>query len=153
MKSTKQFLLFLLLAGCMLLAFVVTDETAFMPNRVVEANDSTFTSLVVASPVPVVVDLVERGCQTQECAEHIREFDRLAGEYRGKLRFLRVFVEDSPGTASLIATGSLPAVVVVQSTPAGTLELLAAESGHPTLPQLRSEVNKAIQAMAAKQRK
>lgn len=152
MKSAKQFLLFLLLTGVLLLPFLLTDETAFTPNRVVEVNDSNFKSLVVANSVPVVVDIVERSCRTQECAEHMKEFDRLAGEFRGRLRFVRLYADESPRAASLIATQSVPSVVVIQSTSVGTLEMLAVIGEHPTLPQLRSEMNKALQAVSSKPR-
>ena len=75
-----------------------------------EVGAAQFESEVLSSPVPVIVDFWAPWCKPCEKIEpHLRA---LAAESDGRVRLVRVNVDDEPGIASRFGVLSLPTVVL-----------------------------------------
>jgi len=75
-----------------------------------EVTDATFEREVVGSEIPVVVDFWAPWCKPCRAIEPILE--ALAAEHEGRIRFVRVNVDDNPERASRYGVLSLPTVLV-----------------------------------------
>jgi thioredoxin 1 len=79
------------------------------PN-VLEINDLNFESEVVKSPLPFLLDFSAVWCGPCKVLTPIVE--RLADEYKGKVRVGKLDIDDSPGVASKFGIRGVPTVLV-----------------------------------------
>src|SRR3989475_12547720 len=77
-----------------------------MAGATVEVTEQTFDSEVLKSPIPVLVDFWATWCGPCKMIAPIVE--DLAGEYAGKLKVLKLDVDENGGTAANFNGMSLP---------------------------------------------
>ena len=75
-----------------------------------EVTDATFADEVLASPIPVIVDFWAPWCRPCEAIEpHLRT---LAAEWEGRVRLVRVNVDENLAVSGRYRVLSLPTVVL-----------------------------------------
>ena len=74
-------------------------------------SHSTFSQEVLQSPVPVIVDFYADWCGP--CRMLAPTLERLATEFAGRAKVVKVNVDREPGLASQFQVSSLPTLVVV----------------------------------------
>ncbi len=78
-----------------------------------EVTSATFADDVLASPVAVIVDFWAPWCKPCEAIEP--HLDALAAEWDGRVRLVRVNVDEEAGLASRYGVLSLPTVILFTS--------------------------------------
>lgn len=78
----------------------------------VELTDANFQTEALESDVPVIVDFWAPWCGPCKMLTPILE--ELAGEYKGKAKFAKVNVDDSPKVASQYGIISIPTVLFIK---------------------------------------
>ena len=76
------------------------------------ADDNSFEDLVLKSGQPVLVDFWAPWCGPCRALAHV--LDEIAGEYDGRLRVVKVNVDESPGIARRYRVMSIPTIMLVQ---------------------------------------
>ena len=79
-------------------------------GKAVEVTDSTFEQEVLQSAQPVLVDFWAVWCGPCKAIAPIVE--ELAGEYEGKLKVMKLDVDDNPRTATAYGVQSIPTLLV-----------------------------------------
>lgn len=75
-------------------------------------TDQTFEQAVLQASLPVVVDFWASWCPPCRMAAPVVE--ALAGEYAGKIQFVKLNVDENPGTAVKYSVRSIPTFIVFQ---------------------------------------
>ena len=106
-------------------------------STVTHVNQQQFESEVLHSDLPVVVDFYATWCPP--CRALSPVLDRLAEEFTGQIKFVKVNSDEEPVLASQFNVTGLPTVVLIENgTPVGQF------SGLPQEEALRSELKKWI---------
>lgn len=84
---------------------------------IVNATDASFETDVLQSESPVLVDYWAPWCGPCKMVAPI--LDEIAGEYEGKLRIVKVNVDDNPGTAQKYGVRGIPTLSLFKG---GSLE-------------------------------
>ncbi len=82
-------------------------------GNVIEINDSTFESEVVNSSIPVLVDFWATWCGP--CRKLGPVVDEISEAYDGKVKFVKVNVEQSIETAKKYSISGLPSLLVFKN--------------------------------------
>lgn len=82
-------------------------------GNVLELNDSTFEAEVVNSEIPVLVDFWATWCGP--CRKLGPVVDEIAEAYDGKVKFVKVNVEESLETAKKYSVSGLPSLLVFKN--------------------------------------
>jgi thioredoxin 1 len=82
-------------------------------GNVLELNDSTFETEVVNASVPVLVDFWATWCGP--CRKLGPVVDEIAETYEGKVKFVKVNVEESLETAKKYSISGLPSLLVFKN--------------------------------------
>ena len=82
-------------------------------GNVLELNDSTFETEVVNSSIPVLVDFWATWCGP--CRKLGPVVDEIAESYEGKVKFVKVNVEESLETAKKYSISGLPSLLVFKN--------------------------------------
>ena len=82
-------------------------------GNVLELNDSTFETEVVNSSIPVLVDFWATWCGP--CRKLGPVVDEIAEAYEGKVKFVKVNVEESLETAKKYSISGLPSLLVFKN--------------------------------------
>jgi thioredoxin 1 len=77
-----------------------------------EVSDGTFDSEVLSSDTPVLIDFWAPWCAPCRAIAPIVE--ELAGEYAGKLKVLKMNVDDNPQTPSRYGVRGIPNLILFQ---------------------------------------
>ena len=82
-------------------------------GNVIEINDSAFESEVVNSSTPVLVDFWATWCGP--CRKLGPVIDEIAENYEGKVKFVKVNVEESIETAKKYSISGLPSLLIFKN--------------------------------------
>lgn len=79
---------------------------------IVDADDTTFTQVTESTRVPVVVDLWAPWCGP--CRMVGPALERLAGELAGRVKLVKVNVDNAPRTQSRFGVRGIPTLVLLR---------------------------------------
>ena len=80
-----------------------------MSEVVSETTDAKFDADVLHSDLPVLLDLWAPWCQP--CLALAPQLEALARQYAGKLRVVKLNIDDHPETSRLFAVRSIPTLI------------------------------------------
>jgi|LNFM01.1.fsa_nt_gb thioredoxin 1 len=83
-----------------------------MAQGIQTVGDQNFDAEVVSSDLPVLVDFSAVWCGPCKALEPIVK--EVAGEYAGKLKVVKVDIDESPGVATRFGIRGVPTVIVVK---------------------------------------
>ena len=109
-----------------------------MSSKAATVTDATFSDDVLKSSIPVVVDFWAEWCGPCKALAPI--VDELAEAYAGKIRFVKVDVDENPDTAARYAVRSIPSLMFFQR---GALR----EQIIGIIPNMRREVTTRLDSM------
>lgn len=78
--------------------------------KALEVSDGTFEQEVLRSPVPVLVDFWAVWCGP--CKAIAPVVEELAGEYEGRMKVMKLDVDDNPQTATTYGVQSIPTLLL-----------------------------------------
>ncbi len=81
-----------------------------MGENIINVTDSTFESLVLKSDMPALVDFWASWCAP--CRAIAPIVDEMAQEYTGKLRVVKVNVDDNPATPGKYGVRGIPTLIL-----------------------------------------
>ena len=79
-------------------------------GNVVEVSDATFEQEVIKSAVPVLIDFWAPWCGP--CKAIAPVVEQVAGEYNGRLKVLKMNVDDNPGTPTKYGVRGIPNLIL-----------------------------------------
>lgn len=107
------------------------------PRRPVEVTDATFSTEVLNSSLPVLVDLWAPWCGP--CRMIAPVVEKLAGEYAGRLKVAKLNVDDNPRTAGNYQVQGIPTLLIFRGG-----QVVDRIVGAAPEPMLRSRVEAAL---------
>ena len=81
-------------------------------GAVKEIQDADYDAEVVQAPTPVVLDFSGAWCQPCKQLEPI--LDQLAGAYAGKVKFVKMMIEDNEATPMQFGVSAVPTLVFLK---------------------------------------
>ncbi|MCJ7643251.1 MAG: thioredoxin [Candidatus Aminicenantes bacterium] len=81
-----------------------------MSEEIVQGSDATFEQEVLKSEVPVLVDFWAPWCMP--CRMIAPAVEEIAKEHAGKLKMVKVNVDDNPKTSQLYGILSIPTLIL-----------------------------------------
>jgi len=106
---------------------------------IVDAGDDDFAAVAEAASVPVLVDLWAPWCGP--CRMVSPALAQLATELAGKIKLVKVNVDNSPRLQQRFSVQSIPTLLLLRNG-----QVAARQVGAAPVPQLRSWVQQALQA-------
>jgi thioredoxin 1 len=108
-----------------------------MAGNLLEINTDNFKSEVLNSNVPVVVDFWAQWCMP--CRMITPIVDELSGDYKGKIKFVKVNVDDNPRLATDMQVLSIPVLIIFKN----GKEIKRIQGANPK-PYIEKEIEKAL---------
>ena len=84
-----------------------------MAENISAVSDATFESEVLKSPVPVLIDFWAPWCGPCKAIAPI--VDELAGEYAGKLKIVKMNVDENPRTPAQYGVRGIPNLILFKN--------------------------------------
>ncbi|MGC9034417.1 MAG: thioredoxin [Verrucomicrobiia bacterium] len=107
-------------------------------KKVKEINSTEFVKEVLNSDVPVVVDFYTPWCGP--CKMLAPVLERVAGEYDGKVKFVKVNVDDAPALAATYNISGVPTIILFKDGRIADISVGFVSEG-----MLRSTINRVIE--------
>ena len=104
---------------------------------VADADDATFSEVAESSSVPVLVDLWAPWCGP--CRTVSPTLERLAREYAGRVKLVKVDVDQAPALARRFGVQGIPTLLVLRGD-----RVVARQTGAPPEPALRAWLEGAL---------
>lgn len=82
-----------------------------MTSKVIEATEGTFESVVMSSPVPVLVDFWAPWCRP--CRAVTPAMEEIAEKHSAWMRVVKINLDHNPGLATRFAIRAIPTVLLV----------------------------------------
>ncbi|OXR41106.1 Thioredoxin [Nocardia cerradoensis] len=111
---------------------------------IASAGDDDFAEVAERSSVPALVDLWATWCGP--CRMVSPALEQLARERAGRIKLVKVDVDAAPRTAERFTVRAVPTLLVMDRG-----EVLARQAGAAPVPQLRTWLDQALSAHAAKE--
>ncbi len=105
-----------------------------MSHTIQHINADEFQSVVLDSPIPVIIDFYSDDCAPCEVLAPI--FEKMAGKYDGKIKFIKMFRQDNREFAKSINVTGSPTVLFYQN----GKEVGSRLSGFMNKPQVRHAI-------------
>jgi thioredoxin 2 len=105
------------------------------------AGDDDFADVVEQAALPVIVDFWAPWCAP--CRMVSPALERLARDLAGRVKFVRVNVDDAPGLADRFAIMAVPTLLVMSNG-----RVVARQAGTATAPALRIWVDQALEKVS-----
>ncbi|MEW6301231.1 MAG: thioredoxin [Thermodesulfobacteriota bacterium] len=84
-----------------------------MAGNIVEVSDATFASEVLQAPTPVLIDFWAPWCGP--CRAIAPLVEEIANEYAGKLKVVKMNVDDNPRTPAQYGVRGIPNLIVFKN--------------------------------------
>ena len=84
-----------------------------MAENISQVSDDSFDSEVLKSPVPVLIDFWAPWCGP--CRAIAPMVEELAGEYTGKLKIVKMNVDDNPRTPARYGVRGIPNLILFKN--------------------------------------
>jgi thioredoxin len=81
-------------------------------DKIVHVTDASFDQEVLKSPTPVLIDFWAPWCAP--CRAIAPIIDDLAGEYSGRLKVVKMNVDDNPQTPGRYGVRGIPNLVIIK---------------------------------------
>lgn len=129
MLTGKQYMLVLAIMAVVLLPLSSLVENYHSDVDVKTVGKQDLTSELAHPQTPIYVEVLSRNRRSLECTENHKVVAELASEYRGKIKFLRVFVEDVPDAESILGVHGTPSGVLVAPVSPANMQSMGAGEG------------------------
>jgi thioredoxin 2 len=108
-----------------------------------DADDATFVDVVERSSLPVLLDLWAPWCGP--CRVVSPMLEQLAVERAGRLKLVKVNVDDAPGVGARFSAQSIPTLLVLRGE-----EVVARQVGAAPIDRLRTWLDSALETSEAR---
>jgi thioredoxin 2 len=108
---------------------------------ITDADDSTFRDIAEAAKIPVIVDLWAPWCGP--CRMVSPALEQLAGELAGRVKLVKVNVDDSPQVSQRFGAQAIPTLLLLRDG-----QVAARQTGAAPLAVLRTWAEKALAGSA-----
>lgn len=112
---------------------------------IAEAGDTDFADVVEKASVPVLVDLWASWCGP--CRRVSPALEQLAGERAGRLKLVKIDVDEAPGISQRFTVQAVPTLLILERG-----QVLARQSGAAPVAALRSWLDQALSDSTAEAR-
>jgi thioredoxin 1 len=88
------------------------EENSMANDKIVNVTDATFDQEVLKSPEPVLIDFWAPWCGP--CRAIAPIVDDLANEYAGRLKVVKINVDDNPQTPARYGVRGIPNLLIIK---------------------------------------
>lgn len=120
MNSNRN-LIIIAIVGLVLAASAIIFLKPGSNSQVVEVTSANFETEVVDSKTPVVIDFKAEWCQP--CQQYSPIFEKVSGDYAGKVKFVSIDIDESPELAAMFGIQALPTTMVIRPEADGTYQV------------------------------
>jgi thioredoxin 1 len=119
-------------------AWLANKQTNNAPkSRVRAISDATFEREVVASEIPVLVDFWAPWCGPCKMVAPVVE--RLAEEYEGRVKFVKMDTESNPGVPGAMEIRSIPTLLIFKGK-----DVVESKIGAGSIDEMRNMLDRSL---------
>ncbi len=113
MLEGKRYLLAILVMAVILVPLSLLIENFNADTDIKTVARQELISELANPKTPLYIEVLSRNCNSGDCNENDKVVRELAADYRGKIKFLRVYVEEVPDAGDILGVHSTPSGVLV----------------------------------------